>query len=342
MKRRLRQLIRLEIVLIYLVIIAGSVVRMTGSGMGCPDWPKCFGHLIPPTDREQVLWKPNSQFHKGRIIVRDEALLVANRDVRTGEQFDAANWDAYTKHDYAVFNALHTWIEYINRLLGALSGIPMLLIFLLSWWNMRKDLSSALLATLGLFLLGFEAWLGKMVVDGNLIPGQISIHMFGALSIVATLVALLRRQSRALPLPASSPKFAWILPVSIVLLLIQIYLGTQVREVVDTLEREGMIAREAMVEYIGQPFLIHRSFSWSLLILSLLFLWKNKGVGISRIHFGFVMLALAVGIILSNFGLPHALQPIHLLVATLFFGWLFHQSLKLWNQRKLGSPESEV
>ena len=84
MKKRLPLIVKIILINLYLVFLAGSFVRMTGSGMGCPDWPKCFGYLIPPTSEEQITWKPNTSFEKGMIIVKDEALYVAEHPIEIG------------------------------------------------------------------------------------------------------------------------------------------------------------------------------------------------------------------------------------------------------------------
>ena len=111
-----QKLAKVSLVLVYLVIVAGAVVRMTGSGMGCPDWPKCFGYYVPPTEEETLQWRANREFEKGQVIIKDEGLLIANRDFTSTTSFNISNWSSYTKHDYALFNVWHTWIEYINRL----------------------------------------------------------------------------------------------------------------------------------------------------------------------------------------------------------------------------------
>ena len=93
----------ISIIIVYLVIFAGGIVRMTGSGMGCPDWPKCFGFLIPPTERSQLEWKSNSEYNKNQIVIIDEKLFYANDKFKSKSKFEISNWSEYTKHNYSKF-----------------------------------------------------------------------------------------------------------------------------------------------------------------------------------------------------------------------------------------------
>ena len=122
MKKYFLGLSKTALVLVYLVIVAGALVRMTGSGMGCPDWPKCFGYYIPPTDIKELLYQPNHNYSTDQVIIKDSKLWVANHDFISTSTFENKQWRPYTKHDYAIFNAVETWIEYINRLAGAVAG----------------------------------------------------------------------------------------------------------------------------------------------------------------------------------------------------------------------------
>ncbi|MEL6812192.1 MAG: COX15/CtaA family protein, partial [Bacteroidota bacterium] len=179
-----RKSVKVALILVYLVIIAGAMVRMTGSGMGCPDWPKCFGYYIPPTDASELEWDANRDFKKGQVIIVEESLKVAATDFTTGEVYSETNWKNYTKHDYAIFNVWHTWIEYINRLIGALSGLAILIMAFLSIkkWSVRKRITY--LSFLSVGLIGFQAWLGATVVYSVLAPVKITLHMVMALVIV--------------------------------------------------------------------------------------------------------------------------------------------------------------
>lgn len=342
LQKRIRTFAWISLVFVYLVITAGSIVRMTGSGMGCPDWPKCFGYTIPPTSVDQVTWTPERDFEKGQMIVHEwegeERMLVAIGDFKTDAEFNTDNWKLYEKHDYSIFNPTHTWIEFINRLIGALTGVPVLILFVLSLVQgiRKKQWVNFLLAAGVLFMLGFEAWLGKLVVDGNLIPGSITIHMFGSMVLVLLLLLIIRRKGGHRV--SLSPAGKWLLLGAFALTLLQILLGTQVREEIDIIAKSGL-DREFWVSELPNIFLIHRSFSWVVLILTLGWLWISwkAGVKMREMLLAFLLLDLQIiaGVVLSYAGMPAFLQPVHLVGGILLFGVLWSAFLKLGKQKEI-------
>lgn len=319
---------------------------MSGSGMGCPDWPKCFGLLIPPTQVEQVEFNPQSNYTKGQMIVVNDTLWVAQNDLISENTWSRNNWEPYTKHNYVIFNPVHTWIEYINRLLGALSGIPMLFIFIISLTYIRRFTLISILGASALFMLGFEAWLGKLVVDGHLIPGQITLHMMGAMIIIALLLsmmALLQHNVSGYILEKKTLKT--LLSAALLLTLVQILMGTQVREQVDELYKayEGG-NRGAWLGELDITFYIHRSFSVILLLVNG-YLWQQnrkeeKPAALISLIMFLLLVELATGIALVYVEFPPAAQPLHLILAIIIFGLQYF----LWFHNQLArvkDPESE-
>ena len=322
-----RKLAKISLVLVYLVIVAGAVVRMTGSGMGCPDWPKCFGYYIPPTEEETLLWGANKEFKKGQVIIKDEGLLVANSDFNTTELFNSNNWDSYTKHDYAVFNVWHTWIEYINRLFGALAGLATLLlaIYSFSHWKERKRL--VLFSWLIVFAMGFQAWLGATVVYSVLEPVKITVHMVMALVIVALLIYLLHITKS----PQTQLQVKNIKPIlisALLLTLVQIVLGTQVRQYVDEqIDIVGETAKNLWLQHPTLPFYIHRSFSILVVLLNGYIWWilRNSRINLPQANWvmGLIGLEVLTGILMYYIDFPFGSQPAHLVLGSLLFGFQF-------------------
>ena len=318
---------QIALVLVYLVIFAGAFVRLTGSGMGCPDWPKCFGYYIPPTEKKELLFTAQKEYDKGQVIIKNEMLLVAKTDFTTKSNFDASNWEKYTKHDYAIFNPIHTWVEYINRLLGALAGIACVVTFILAF-GLRKEKKLLLLLTfLVCVLMGFQAWLGKTVVDSDLSPYKITTHMLAALLIVAFQLIVIYTTKNTKKIVRYNAKFNTVLLLSLVLTLIQIVLGTDVREQVDIISKTG--APEIM--WLKNPtivFYIHRSFSIVVLLTNLyLFSLNHKlSLGFSKTKWVVAILILEIisGIAMYYLDFPFGTQTIHVVLATLLFGVQFY------------------
>lgn len=204
---------------------------MTGSGMGCPDWPKCFGVWIPPVSIEQITWNKEISYKSGQILIHNDTLWVAQNNFISQNDFNKENWKKYEKHDYAKFNVAHTWTEYINRLFAALAGVFFCALFMISFFT--KNWYVMVLSSLLCLLMLFQYWLGGQVVESFLDEHKITTHMLTAL-LIFSLLLLLNRITDLAKIPKNDFHTTWI-SVAILTSLIQIVLGTQVREEVDEL-----------------------------------------------------------------------------------------------------------
>ncbi len=338
MQKRFPSIVKITLISVYLIFLAGAIVRMTGSGMGCPDWPKCFGYYIPPTSEKEITWQPNKDYEKGMIIIKDEVLFVAEKNLKTTQNFNKSNWEAYTKHDYSKFNKYHTWTEYINRLVSVLSGFVFLFLIVgaVKFWKENKKV--VYLSFGAFFLMLFEAWLGKTVVDTNLTPTIITIHMVVGLIIIALLMQLLfivSPSNKKLKRTTSSALFNKLIIISVIFSLIQIAMGTQVRQFID--EQVKLFGFEHKNYSLLNPsfkFYFHRSFTIAIVLvnLGLFYLNQVKNLGYSLINWivFLIFLESITGILMYYAEFPIGTQAIHLLAGAILFGLQFY----LWLQYK--------
>jgi cytochrome c oxidase assembly protein subunit 15 len=336
-RNTVRLLAQISLVLTFLVIVAGSIVRMTGSGMGCPDWPKCFGYLIPPTDEDVLFFKEGHTYEAGQMIVRHDTLWVANNSFTSVSDFNRNDWHKYPKHDYAIFNVMHTWVEYINRLATVVYGIP---VFLLSLFSLillirERDWVIFSLAFFTDLMVAFEAWLGKLVVDGNLVENSITYHMIGSIALVVLLSIMVFRLSKEDEVFQTKQNFRWAMWALAVLLFCQILMGTQVREQVDVVAKINT-DRSTWIEMLPSIFYVHRSFSILILLLAAWLYFKSKE-SLRLVQFNWAMLVLMlellVGIVLAYLDVPAPMQPVHLLLGVLCFALVFYATLRIQFKR---------
>lgn len=333
MKTNFRKVAKISLVLVYIVIAAGAIVRMTGSGMGCPDWPKCFGYYIPPTDSSELEWSPNREFKKGQVIIVDEALQVASKDFKTSSNYVKNNWETYTKHKYSTFNPIHTWIEYINRLATVLLGIPMLLMLFFSFWWYQKDRVVTIASVLTIIVLGLQAVLGKFVVDTNLKPTMISIHMILALVILLMLIFLIHRTGKPSKFLKYNKNLISLFVIASVITFVQILMGIQVRQFIDL--QIDLLGEKATNLWLRDPtlqFYVHRSFSILVVLFNFYIAYRiyTFSLGYTKINWVLLLILTTVisGIAMNYLNFPFASQPIHLVLASLLFGAQFYLVLQ--------------
>ncbi|WP_077922098.1 heme A synthase [Spirosoma sp. 209] len=303
-ERQFRSLALLTVIIVYLLVLAGGIVRGTGSGMGCPDWPKCFGQWIPPTDASQ---------------------LPANYQQLYGAKLKGE----------VEFNAVKTWIEYVNRLLGVLSGLFVFATLVASFPYLRKDKPVFWGSVAAFVLIGLNGWLGSRVVATELAHYMITLHLFLAVLVVFALLFVYVRASAAnwqIPLPGAGKKsLNGLVVVTIILSLGQVLLGTQVREALDEVVKQlGYNQRAEWINNLDWRFYIHRSFSLIVFGLHVAVISKVRSISkagvlpsLTILLILTVLAEIGTGAIMGYFEVPAAAQPIHLFLAIIMIGVQF-------------------
>ncbi|MBT2557353.1 COX15/CtaA family protein [Hymenobacter sp. ISL-91] len=345
--RRFRFVGILTVAAVYVLILIGGIVRSTGSGMGCPDWPKCFGTWVPPTHISQ-LPADYKEIYLAQRVAKNKKLATRLESMGfhqvAGDIFNHPS--QYIETD---FNPVKTWIEYINRLVGALIGVFVFATVLFAFPYWRRDRPVFWLA-LGSFLLtGVQGWLGSLVVSTNLLPIMVTIHMGLALVIVGMLLyAVIRSQRPGSGVeervqPLAGLKTA--LVVAVIFSFGQIVLGTQVREEVDLLASANhYLGRAGWIDQLGTTFKVHRSFSILIVLLNAYLVYKLYKVPSRGLHRLATVIAVLVvgeviaGITLAYFAFPAFAQPIHLTLATVLFGAQF-QAMIAYNRATKGQAQ---
>lgn len=311
----------ITLVFIYLVVVAGSVVRSTGSGMGCPDWPKCFNQVIPPTDVSELPVDYKDIYVTKRIqkVEKFAKVLTAigMSDLATQLKNDKS---LLLEQD---FNWKRTWTEYGNRLVGFVAGNLVLISLIWVLIRYRKNRTLVFLSVLNLVLMIFEGWMGSIVVATNLVPWVLTIHMLFALIIIWIQIKIIRIAKGQSYQMKMSKSFKTLFYAAILLTIIQILLGTQVRQKIDFMVADS-VDRGEWLSNMNVDFYFHRSLIWLVLIVNATLFWMNKknnyGMIILVYIIGLIGVEFLTGLLFSYAGMPAILQPIHLVVASVMLG----------------------
>jgi cytochrome c oxidase assembly protein subunit 15 len=194
-----RKLLLIAPLLTLIVVVVGAYTRLTDSGLGCPDWPGCFGQLTAP----------------------DSAAEIA----RAGERFPGAEIDPFKG-----------WVEMIHRYLAGSLGLLILGIAAIAWRNRLRQAASAVrlpgsdahwLGTGLLLLLLVQALLGKFTVTLLLKPGVVTLHLLGGMLILSVLFRMAIGEfidRSGVALDRAARLASWTV-IGIALLVVQIALG---------------------------------------------------------------------------------------------------------------------
>lgn len=329
---------------VFLLLLAGGVVRSSGSGMGCPDWPKCYGNYFPPICSCQLPSNYQEIYAAKRIQkARRFARLLSSLGMQ--KQADMILSDPRLQEP-EVFNTEKAWTEYINRIIGVLSGL-FSLVFFISLLKIRKHISKSRLWTgvAGFIMMMFNAWLGSIVVATNLFPIIVTIHYLAAYAVLALfMISLITdkvgEQSQALM------KFKWFYICFALISIIQVSFGTQVRQVVDNKSQDfALLLQKGVYEPVdlGRIFNWHWTLAILLVLLSFIpafYLRKkveNKWLWAAWLMPAALVLQYLSGVFNLRWGFPMLMQVSHIFFAGIIFGITLYICIPIFRSKKTTS-----
>jgi cytochrome c oxidase assembly protein subunit 15 len=165
------------------LIMFGSFTRLTDSGLGCPDWPGCYGHSNP---------------------------VSAGESIRAAETAMPSGPVTMTK----------AWIEMVHRYFAMGVGLLIVILAVQAWVQRRRDgARSPRLATAALVWVLAQGAFGALTVTMKLQPLIVTIHLLGGVGLLALLTWLALREGDGRRVQAAAPLAAlarWALAVVVV------------------------------------------------------------------------------------------------------------------------------
>ncbi len=317
---RFQRLALITFIAVELLIFMGAIVRATGSGLGCPDWPFCYGCWLPPAKAQDIDFKKLDldKFRAKAARLGRDPSSITEQSLR------------------AEFDPVSTWVEYINRLSTVPVGISVLILGIFSFGQIKPGRAGVTLASLSaLFLVLLNGWLGARVVISGLKPGIITLHMALAILLQCVIVFAAWRGTDqpwriALKDRTAGPVrlLAWVI---FLLVLLEGVMGSQVRELTDQLAL--LHVHQARSEWNAEleqslVYHIHRSFSWLIVGACIWFatlIRKSAGrLGWLELTIvTLIFLQMLLGLVLSQIGIVRFAQVLHIGASSLLVSALF-------------------
>ena len=183
-----RPLVYCTVVLTFVVIVVGAYVRLEDAGLGCPDWPGCYGQMLGVPDEPHEVAKAEQAF-PGKTVDHGRA-----------------------------------WKEMVHRYFAGTLGLLILAIAVTAWRRRRETRRAPALATALVVLVAFQAALGMWTVTLLLKPAIVTLHLLGGMTTLALVTWLALRELGPRALAASPGLRAWA-GVALAVLGAQIALG---------------------------------------------------------------------------------------------------------------------